>query len=1140
MVAFLRRTYLFFTLLAVMLVQGQHVAAQITLTTTGATAIDLANALAGTGVTILSPTLTCNSGANAIFRTGVTDPIGVPDGIALITGDVTAITSAASVGPESSFFTPSLSDAALSALAGGGLTNDACVLEFDFRAAGDTVKFDYVFASEEYPEFACSEFNDVFGFLISGGVTSPLTSYPVPTNIARIPGTNIPVCINSVNSAPLGTAYPVADCALLGPGSPFAMYYIDNSTSTGLVFDGKTTVLTAIAAVSPCDTYHLKLGIADIGDNAYNSGVFIKGGSLTSTVPDTVVSSGAGGTNYVVRGCAPGYFYVSIPVEQDTDVVRRFNITGTAVNGYDYATIADSIVIPAGDTTASIAIVPLPVVAGGPKTVTIEILKEEPCRPGEFAITARASLTILDSFGFKILTPDTAICAGQTITLRAIGDTVFALNYVWSPAATLGSPTTLFTTATPVVTTTYTLTGTVIDTTLGCLPQYKTVTVSMVPNPVVDIDSALINTCLGIPVDMHAYVTPPGVPYTYSWSPSLGLSSVSTPSTTVTPTLLGDITYTVTVYPTALPACATTRNITVHTVPNDYILNTPDTVICAGEYVQISITGSPEFNWKWRPPVGVSDTNVMEPVITPTVAGVYTVIASYARCPDMIKDISIEIDTPAPLVIIYDTICLPMSYYPDLTVPGTVWGGSSATSGFFTYRWNPATYLTSDTIPNPVITPTVAGSHVYTVTVKPRATGCAVNDIVNLYVLPNTIDLLTPDTAICLGQAVQIAATAHPLFQFQWLPTAGVPLSTALTPLITPDTSAMYKIKVSFHRCPDFYDSLYIDVQPVPDPFVGGSRQVCEYDTVRLLASVDPGWYTNYTYSWAPGTYLNTTSEPSVVLTGGVDQTIILTVSTPAGCVGIDSTLIKVHPANFASIVPELSFCPRDSAVLMPEGGASYEWMPATYLSDGKAAQPVIKPVTDQAYTVLATSADGCKDTLYFMARVHAGAVINMPDSVRLHPGESYQIITQSNCTDFSWSPVGGLSSKYVSDPLASPTVSTKYVVNAMTEHGCKVRDSINVIVDESTIITVPNAFSPGDNVNGEFKIIKRGIATLNYFRIFNRWGNLIFETTNIDEGWKGDYNGVPQQVGVYVYVIEATTNTGKIIQKQGNVTLLR
>jgi gliding motility-associated-like protein len=109
-----------------------------------------------------------------------------------------------------------------------------------------------------------------------------------------------------------------------------------------------------------------------------------------------------------------------------------------------------------------------------------------------------------------------------------------------------------------------------------------------------------------------------------------------------------------------------------------------------------------------------------------------------------------------------------------------------------------------------------------------------------------------------------------------------------------------------------------------------------------------------------------------------------------------------------------------------------------------------------------------------------------------------------------------------------------------MTEHGCKVHDSINVIVDESTIITVPNAFSPGDNVNGEFKIIKRGIATLNYFRIFNRWGNLIFETTNIVEGWKGDYNGVPQQVGVYVYVIEATTNTGKIIQKQGNVTLLR
>jgi gliding motility-associated-like protein len=125
-------------------------------------------------------------------------------------------------------------------------------------------------------------------------------------------------------------------------------------------------------------------------------------------------------------------------------------------------------------------------------------------------------------------------------------------------------------------------------------------------------------------------------------------------------------------------------------------------------------------------------------------------------------------------------------------------------------------------------------------------------------------------------------------------------------------------------------------------------------------------------------------------------------------------------------------------------------------------------------------------------------------------------------------------------NPIATPEVSTKYVVRAATENGCKAVDSINVIVDYETLIDLPNAFSPGSGVNNEFKIIKRGIANLNYFRIFNRWGNMVFETTNIDEGWDGTYKGVPQNIGVFVYQVQAVTQSGKIFTKQGNVTLLR
>lgn len=1115
-----------------LLLAGVNADAQITVAS-NQTAAALAATLTGTGVLVLSPVLTCDTSANGTFTT-VVDPIGVSAGIVLTSGSASAIAAPASTF-ESVGHTPSLSDADLAALA-GGTTNDACVLEFDFKAAGDTVKFNYVFASEEYPEFACSSFNDVFGFLISGGVTAPATTYATPYNIARVPGTNIPVCINSVNSAPVGTTYAIGTCNALGPGSPFNMYYVDNSASTTLVYDGKTTVLTAVAAVSPCDTYHLKLGIADVGDNAYNSGVFIQGGSLTSSVPTTITAVGTSGLPYCIRGCNPGNFIFSIPVAQDTDVTVHYNILGTAVNGYDYATIGTSVTIPALSTSTTLNINTLPVTPAGPKVVTLEILKEDPCHPGIFTPVATASLTILDSFNFHIITPDTSICAGQFVHVIATGDTDFAavLDYRWTPSSSVSDDTMLVVDVTPVVTTTYTLTVTA-DPVLGCIPQMKTITVSIYPNPVLTIDSAQVNTCVGVSVPLHVSASPSGTAYTYAWSPGTYLSGTTIPDPIANPTAVGDVTYTVTVYPTALPACASDTTILLHVVPNDFTLHNTDTAICRGESVQVSITGWPEFNWEWIPTVGVSNPNIMEPLITPTVSGTYTAIASYAACPDMVHSFYIEVDTPATQVIVFDTICIPMNYTIDLTVPGSTGVGS----GYYHYQWSPATYVSNDTIPNPVITPTVGGSHVYTVTIQPHAASCAVNDIINLYVLPNTINLM-PDTAICKGQSVQVIASGDPLFSYQWLPTAGIPISNVIAPIITPDTSALYKVKVSFHLCPEFYDSLMIDVQPNPNVYIGGNRFVCQADTIRMIASVNPNWYTNYSYSWTPVADIDKPNDNAVVLTGRNNQTVILTVTTPAGCTGVDSARIIVLPGNFADIVPEMNFCPHDSAILEPTGGVSYQWYPPFYLSSANEAKPVIKPITDQDYTIVATSADGCKDTLHFKATVHSGAVITLEDSVTLHPGETYQIIPQTNATTVSWSPSGGLSSKYIVDPVASPEISTKYVITGVTEYGCKTKDSIYIYVSDETLISVPNAFSPGSGANNEFKIIKRGIATLNYFRIFNRWGNVVFETTDIEQGWNGEYKGVPQPVGVYVYTVEGVAKSGKIFKKQGNVTLLR
>src|SRR4030095_438410 len=112
-------------------------------------------------------------------------------------------------------------DANLNALVTPNLTEDAVILEFDFVPIGDTIRFNYVFSSEEYPSFSCTQYNDVFAFFISGpGITGL-------KNIALVPGTNIPVAINSINS---GTASDNDGyCSGMGPGSPFPQYFTNNS-----------------------------------------------------------------------------------------------------------------------------------------------------------------------------------------------------------------------------------------------------------------------------------------------------------------------------------------------------------------------------------------------------------------------------------------------------------------------------------------------------------------------------------------------------------------------------------------------------------------------------------------------------------------------------------------------------------------------------------------------------------------------------------------------------------------------------------------------------------------------------------------------------------------------------------------------
>ncbi|TXI33792.1 MAG: T9SS type A sorting domain-containing protein [Niabella sp.] len=236
------------------------------------TASQLASTLVATsgtlGVSISNTSLQCNGNANGLFSG--TSNFGLTNGIVLGTGDV----QTSGIAPNLYFGLDgkAINDAStvLNFAGDSSLNNiiststyDACVLEFDLQPVGNFVEFEYVFGSEEYPEFNCSAFNDVFGFFISG------VGYPVPTNIALIPTTSLPVSINSINDGTGGTC------------SNYTSLYVANNDTTNTM-DGFTVPLIAHVPVTSGQTYHLKLAIADAGDMILNSYVLLKANSLKS------------------------------------------------------------------------------------------------------------------------------------------------------------------------------------------------------------------------------------------------------------------------------------------------------------------------------------------------------------------------------------------------------------------------------------------------------------------------------------------------------------------------------------------------------------------------------------------------------------------------------------------------------------------------------------------------------------------------------------------------------------------------------------------------------------------------------------------------------------------------------------------
>lgn len=556
----------------------------------GLTAAQYVDFLVGAGITYSNVSYTGDANSIGKFTTGVTPTnLGISSGVVMSTGYVNGYNSQPLLGSPVTSFVSSMTlgntDADLQTLISSSVL-DAVKIEFDFIPVSDTIKFRYVFGSEEYNEYVGSSYNDVFGFFVSGPNPSggSYTSY----NIARIPNTTLPVTINNVNA-----------------GS-YSQYYVNNDVlgGTTIVYDGFTTVLTAWLRVTPCVQYHIKLAVGDAGDESFDSGVFLEANSFSSptlNVSTTYVNDTTIGTFAMEAGCndVTVCFSLSDPPLTNFDV--NYTILGTATNGVDYPTLPASLVIPAGSDSTCMVISPtMDNLSEGMETIILVLQNQISCS----TVSDTIEIMILDYEAVNVnMSNDTSVCA-DTAQIWALGTLGLPpYTYSWDN----GLPGVTNHVVVPTTTTTYIVT--VTDFCNHAVTNDVTVTVGGA-----SVDAGPDQTiCEGQNATLNAITAS---------TPIVWNTGQSTASITVSPP--NDSIYVITV---GSGNCTSSDSVTVFVNPQPVVtaMVDPDR-ICIGEQVVLSAAGADQYLWESNPtdatlqqtPGSVNSPLTISPVTTTT------------------------------------------------------------------------------------------------------------------------------------------------------------------------------------------------------------------------------------------------------------------------------------------------------------------------------------------------------------------------------------------------------------------------------------------------------------------------------------------------------------------------------------------
>jgi large repetitive protein len=469
--------------------------------------------------------------------------------------------------------------------------------------------------------------------------------------------------------------------------------------------------------------------------------------------------------------------------------------------------------------------------------------------------------------------------------------------------------------------------------------------------------------------------------------------------------------------------------------------------------------------------------------------------------------------------------------------------------GLQSWQWNFGDGNTS-TLRNPVHTYNTTNTWPVQLIVQ-GISGCA--DTVNVPVFVKVdskpiANIDAPPTG-CVNQPVlytAIVTSPDPVTYYSWVFSNG---ATGNTPTVNNNYAAggPYNATLIIGTSFGCYDTVSQPITINPSPFVTTNvdMQICRGQSAQLNATG------GLSYQWAPFTGLSCNTCPNPIASPLVTTQYVVTGYNSFGCAGRDTILITVPPPIDVIATANTVMCIGDSVQLNATGAATYTWSPATGLSCANCPAPLATPAVTTVYRVIGKDAYNCfQDTAYVTIGVGNYPVVNVgPDKI-LATGTEFALTptaTNGPIALWTWTPANDLSCASCPSPVVTAKKDICYTVTATNFFGCSGKDTMCIkVFCESSQLFVPNAFTPdGDGINDLLVVRAKGVKLVKSFRIFNRWGQVVFERSNFTPnsdtyGWNGKVNDIAAPPDVYVYTCEVVCEDGTPYTYKGNVAIIK